>query len=53
VKAWVLVYLGRLSVAAGDRVQAVKHFQDALKVDGASKLARDAAEQGVRQLLKQ
>jgi tetratricopeptide (TPR) repeat protein len=53
VKAWALVYLGRLSMAAGDREQAVKHFQDALQVDGASKLARDAAELGVRQLLRQ
>jgi tetratricopeptide (TPR) repeat protein len=53
VKAWALVYLGRLSVAAGDREQAVKHFQDALKVDGASDPARQAAELGVRQLLRQ
>ena len=53
VKAWALVYLGRLSMASGDREQAVKHFQDALKVEGASKLARDAAETGVRLLLRQ
>jgi tetratricopeptide (TPR) repeat protein len=53
VKAWAMVYLGRLSMAAGDREQAVKHFQDALKVDGASDPARQAAELGVRQLLRQ
>jgi tetratricopeptide (TPR) repeat protein len=53
VQAWALVYLGRLSMAAGDREQAVKHFQDALKVDGASLPARQAAELGVRQLLRQ
>jgi tetratricopeptide (TPR) repeat protein len=53
VKAWALVYLGRLSMAAGDREQAVKFFQDALKVDGASLPARQAAELGVRQLLRQ
>jgi tetratricopeptide (TPR) repeat protein len=53
VKAWALVYLGRLSMAAGDREQAVKHFQDALKVDGASLPARQAADLGVRQLLRQ
>ncbi len=47
VKAWALVYLGRLSDAAGDRAQAVKHFQDALAVAGASAAARNAAEQGV------
>ena len=52
VQAWALVYLGRLSMAAGDREQAVKHFQDALKVDGASLPARQAAELGVRQLLR-
>jgi tetratricopeptide (TPR) repeat protein len=53
VKAWTLVYLGKLSAAAGDREQAVKHFQDALKVDGASDLARQNAEAGLRQLLRQ
>jgi tetratricopeptide (TPR) repeat protein len=53
VKAWALVYLGRLSNAAGDRDQAVKHFQDALKVDGASDVARKAAAQGVQQSSKQ
>jgi tetratricopeptide (TPR) repeat protein len=53
VKAWTLVFLGKLSVAAGDREQAVKHFQDALKVDGASDLARQNAEAGLRQLLRQ
>jgi tetratricopeptide (TPR) repeat protein len=52
VQAWALVYLGRLSLATGDREQAVKHFQNALKVDGASLPARQAAEQGMRQLLK-
>ena len=52
VKAWALVYLGRLSMASGEREQAVKHFQEALQVDGASVSARQAAEQGVRQLLK-
>lgn len=53
VKTWALVYLGRLSHAAGDRDQAVKYFQDALKVDGASDAARKAAQQGVQQSTKQ
>lgn len=53
VKAWALVYLGRLSDAAGDRAQAAKHFQDALAVSGASAAAHKAAEQGVQQSLKQ
>jgi tetratricopeptide (TPR) repeat protein len=49
VKAWTHVYLGRLADAAGEREQAVQHYQDALKVDGASEGARRAAEQGVQQ----
>jgi len=53
VKAWALVYLGKLSLAAGDREQASKHFQSALGVAGASKMARDQAEQGVQQSSKQ
>lgn len=46
VKAWSLVYLGRLSVAEGDRAQAANYFQSALKVEGASDAARQAASQG-------
>ncbi|MGA2268691.1 MAG: tetratricopeptide repeat protein [Bryobacteraceae bacterium] len=53
VRAWALVYLGRLFMAAGDREQAAKHFQDALKVDGASLPARQAAELGVQQVSRQ
>jgi tetratricopeptide (TPR) repeat protein len=53
VQAWALVYLGRLSVSAGDREQAAKYFQEALKVDGASDLARQAAEVGVKQFSRQ
>ena len=47
VKAWTLVYLGRLSIAAGDRTQAAQYFQSALKVEGASSAALQAASQGV------
>ena len=53
VKAWALVYLGKLSLAAGDREPAARYFQDALKVDGASPQARQQAEQGVQQSSKQ
>jgi tetratricopeptide (TPR) repeat protein len=49
VKAWSLVYLGRLEDAAGDHEQAVKHFRSALDVKDASAAARQAAEQGVQQ----
>jgi hypothetical protein len=48
VKAWALVYLGRLSLAAEDSDQAVKYFQEALKVDGASEAARKAATEGLQ-----
>ena len=52
VKAWALVYLGRLSDAAGDREQAARHYQSALAVAGASAAAREAAEQGAKQSFK-
>ena len=48
VRAWALVYLGRLSDAAGERAQAVQRYQQALAVQGASAAARQAAEQGVQ-----
>jgi len=47
VKGWTLVYLGRLEDAAGDRASAVKRYQEALAVAGASEAARAAAQQGV------
>jgi tetratricopeptide (TPR) repeat protein len=53
VKAWALVFLGRLSQAAGERDQALKQFQGALQVAGASEEARKAAQQGVAQNSKQ
>jgi tetratricopeptide (TPR) repeat protein len=49
VKAWALVYLGKLSLAAGETEPAVKFFQSALKVDGASPKAHEEAEKGVQQ----
>ena len=49
VKAWVLVYLGRLSLAAGEGEQAGKYFNDALQVPGATEMARKAAQDGIRQ----
>jgi tetratricopeptide (TPR) repeat protein len=50
VKAWALVYLGRLSDIAGDRGQAESHFKNALAVDGASATARREAEKGMREI---
>ena len=52
VKAWALVYLGKLSQAAGEQEQALKYFQDALKVEGASKTALAQAQTGVQQSSK-
>ncbi len=49
VRAWALVYLGKLSLAAGENDKAVQFFQSALKVEGASEKARDEAVKGVQQ----
>jgi len=48
VKAWALVYLGRLALASEDREEAKNYFQTALKVEGASTAAQQAASQGVK-----
>lgn len=53
VKAWALVYLGRLSMAAGEHGQAMQYFQSALKVEGASAATQQAASQGVELSSKQ
>jgi len=49
VRAWSEVYLGRLSDAAGERAEAMKHYQEALAVEGASAMAKDAAQKGMQQ----
>ncbi|HTM50394.1 MAG TPA: tetratricopeptide repeat protein [Bryobacteraceae bacterium] len=49
VRAWVEVYLGRLSDAAGERGEAVKHYKEALAVEGGSAAAKDAAQKGMQQ----
>lgn len=48
VKAWTLVFLARLSDAAGERKQAVRRYREALAVEGASPAAHAAAEDGVQ-----
>ena len=50
VKAWTLVYLGKLYQKIGEREQAVQYFQNALKVEGASKAAVEQAQQGLDQM---
>ncbi|MEO7651585.1 MAG: tetratricopeptide repeat protein, partial [Bryobacteraceae bacterium] len=47
VKAWVLVYLGKLAHASGDQPEAVKRFKEAMAVEGASRAARGEAEKGI------
>jgi len=49
VKAWDLVYLGKLSLAAGERGAALEVFQNALHVEGASEKAREEAQKGLQQ----
>jgi tetratricopeptide (TPR) repeat protein len=49
VRAWVEVYLGRLSDAAGEREEAVKHYKQALAVEGGSSAAKEAAQKGMQQ----
>lgn len=46
-KAWTLVYLGRLSDAAGEPAEAVKYYQAALAVEGATEAARKAAQDAI------
>ncbi len=48
IKAWSLVYLGRLSDIAGESGQAAAHYKAALAVKGASEKAAQTAEQGLR-----
>jgi tetratricopeptide (TPR) repeat protein len=52
VLAWTHIYLGRLSGLAGEDVEALRHFEAALKVEGASRAAKQAAEQAVLELKK-
>jgi tetratricopeptide (TPR) repeat protein len=44
-RAWAYVYLARLSAAAQEPVEARKHYEAALAVEGASEGARKAAKQ--------
>jgi tetratricopeptide (TPR) repeat protein len=51
-KAWVYVYLGRLYDVVGEGETAIKNYQSALAVEGASEKARDMARQGVQGAFK-
>ena len=52
-KAWVLVYLGKLTLAAEEPAQAQQYFIRALQVEGISDMARKEAENGLRASSKQ
>ena len=52
VKAWSLVYLGKLSDISGEPEEARKNFEEALRVEGISKKAREEAEKGLKQISK-
>ena len=47
VTAWAHVYLGRLALAAGNAAKANDQFKAALAMNGASAMAREAAEKGL------
>ncbi|MBV8571942.1 MAG: tetratricopeptide repeat protein [Acidobacteriaceae bacterium] len=48
ITAWAHVYLGRLALAAGHPEKATDQFKAALAIDGASAMAREAAEKGLQ-----
>jgi predicted negative regulator of RcsB-dependent stress response len=48
ITAWAHVYLGRLALAAGEPDKATAQFKLALAMNGASAMARDAAEKGLQ-----
>ncbi len=52
IKGWTLIFLGRLSLAAGENEEALKHFRSVLQVDGASEEARKQAQIGIEQSSK-
>jgi len=52
-RAWVLVYLGKLTLAADEPEQAQQYFANALKVEGISDMARREAENGLHASSKQ
>ncbi len=52
IKAWAIVYLGRLADARGAHKEAAKHYQTALDTPGASQQALKAAEKGLQESLK-
>jgi tetratricopeptide (TPR) repeat protein len=52
IKAWTLVYLGKLSLASSEQDEAVKYFQQALRVEGASEAGIAEAKRSLQQISK-
>jgi TolA-binding protein len=52
VKAWALVYLGKLRLEVNDKEHAAKYFQEAIHVEGAPDAAVKEAWQGLDKSLK-
>lgn len=52
VKAWAHIYLGRLAGLAGEDADAKRHFEEALKVAGASAKAKEAAQKALEETRK-
>jgi hypothetical protein len=48
VKAWSLVYLGRLAEISGEDQQAAGHYRAALATEGISDAAKQMAEKGLQ-----
>jgi tetratricopeptide (TPR) repeat protein len=53
IRAWALVYLGKLRLEVMDKEHAAKYFQEALHVEGATAAAHNEALQGLDKSLKQ
>jgi tetratricopeptide (TPR) repeat protein len=52
IKAWALVYLGKLRLEVMDKEHAAKYFQQALHVEGATDAAHKEAMQGLEKSLQ-
>jgi tetratricopeptide (TPR) repeat protein len=52
IKCWTLVYLGKLTLASTEPDDAVKYFQQALKVEGASPEGIAEAKRSLDQISK-
>lgn len=52
IKTWTLIYLGKLSLASSEPDDAVKYFQQALKVEGAPEPGLREAQKSLDQISK-